>query len=426
MRSVIEVVAEETGLPQWWVEALAVEYTDCRDFASRDEIWRFDFSRVSKADLLRVVDAEQVVVAGKLVHNVDIDVWRTRLLERLVGSGSAPLAKKLEDVVPDGPVGDYHFLFQGNSIESWDPKLGFSSHFQVLDGGRLWQWRVAQFQAIEGRSYGKWVSLEDEVDLEPMVLVHDRLAQLRNPVITPGQPGHREFRSQVIEFYRWLDEIRRPIFESLVMVHERRMGVYAEVGESISKPPLLTRFDSLCVVDGTYRVDFGLEAILFFACVRRVQRVDEIQETETGGTERIKVLDEDYGERAAALALGAACLEAFTNRVGHQLCDELWARIERNTSLIAKWYVLLTIKGKEDQLRLDQGPFQFLESLRRCRDAIMHYKAEGLPVTSCDSPQEAIVPLALVRSLPHRIQELVRVGSGAVGIESPDWLRSVQ
>ena len=196
MRSVIEVVAEERSLPQWWIEALAVEYTDCREYASGEEIWHFNFTKVSRADLLEAVDSHCVAVAGKVVHNVNIEVWRTRLIERLVGSRSAPLAKRLEDIVPDGPIADYHFLFQGNSIDVSDPKLDFSSHFQVLDNEHLWQWKIADFVSVEGRNYGKWVSLEPEVDLEALDLVHDRLAPLRNPVIRPGQAGHGPFGRQ--------------------------------------------------------------------------------------------------------------------------------------------------------------------------------------------------------------------------------------
>jgi len=423
MRSVIEVVAEERNLPQWWIEALAIEYADCREYASGEEIWHFDFTRLSEDDLQEVVNTHCVAVAGKVVHNVNIEVWRTRLIERLIGSGSAPLAKRLEDIVPDGPIAEYHFLFQGNPIEASDPKVGFSSHFQVLDNERLWQWKIADFESVEARNYGKWVSLEPEVDLESLDLVHDRLAPLRNPVIRPGQAGHGKFQQQVAEFYRWLDKLRRPILESLLEVHERRKSEYLQETDDVPRPPLLSRYDSLRVSEGEYHVDFGLEAILFFACERRVQRVLEIDESKAEGAGRIAVLDEDYGERAAAIVMGAACLEAFTNRVGRELCPKLWPDIERTNSLIAKWSILLEVKGKGDQLRLDGGLFQLLGSLKKYRDAIMHYKAEGIPITGANPPQETIVPRAFVEALPQKVTAFIQAASEAVEVGTPDWVR---
>jgi len=423
MRSVIEVVAEERSLPQWWIEALAVEYTDCREYASGEEIWHFNFTKVSRADLLEAVDSHCVAVAGKVVHNVNIEVWRTRLIERLVGSRSAPLAKRLEDIVPDGPIADYHFLFQGNSIDVSDPKLDFSSHFQVLDNEHLWQWKIADFVSVEGRNYGKWVSLEPEVDLEALDLVHDRLAPLRNPVIRPGQAGHGKLRQHVAEFYQWVDELRRPILETLLEVHERRKSERLQETDGVRRPPLLSRYDSLGVSEGEYHVDFGLEAILFFACERRVQRVLEIDESKGEGAERIAVLDEDYGERAAAIVMGAASVEAFTNRVGRELCPQLWPSIERTNSLIAKWRILLEVKGKGNQLRLDGGPVQLLQSLKKYRNAIMHYKAEGIPITGGNPPQETIVPRAFVEALPQKITAFIQTASETMGVRTPDWVR---
>ncbi|MCX5727486.1 MAG: hypothetical protein NTZ28_01340, partial [Nitrospirae bacterium] len=355
MSSLIAEFASRRQLPEWWVEAIAIEYGDCREYASGEEIWRFNFSMLDEADLGVILDTRAVVVAGQVFQNVDIDVWRSRLVERLVGAGSAPLARHLEDVVPDGPISEYHFLFAANPIDAWDPKLGFSSHFQVLDDGRLWQWKVAEFKSIAGRKYGKWVSCEPEVDLEKLDLVHDELARLRNPVIQPGDAGHAKFRRQVVDFYHWLDTIRKPVLESLLEVHKRRKNEPREAIPGVTSPPLLSRYDSVVVKDGKYHVDFGLEAILFLACDRRVQRVAEIEETQDAKAESIQVLDEDYGERAAAIVLGAACLEAFTNRIGREACPLLWDRIERTNDLIAKWHILLELRGKSGLLRLDGG-----------------------------------------------------------------------
>ena len=236
-------------LPQWWVEAVAIEYTDCRDFATRDEIWTFNFDRVSQQTLEKAVLSHRIVVYGTIWHNVHDVVFRQRLIQRMVSDIPVPLVKEPHDAIGEGPISDYHFPFLGNPVDVWDPKLDFSTHFQVLDVRQLWQWHIADFVPVEGCTYGKWIS--SEVDLEPLDQIRDRLASLRNPVIKPDEPGHAEFKSKVDNFYQWLDQIRQPILHALEDVHRAKRLAQASPSKATKDtPPLLSRFETFTVQRG--------------------------------------------------------------------------------------------------------------------------------------------------------------------------------
>ena len=102
---------------------------------------------------------------------------------------SVPVAAAISKgyLIAERLVSAHHQVFIGNPIRVWDPKLSFSSHFQVLEDGQLWQWKIADFVSVQGRSYAKWVS--EEINLESLDEVHPRLAELRYAPVKAGQPG---------------------------------------------------------------------------------------------------------------------------------------------------------------------------------------------------------------------------------------------
>ena len=129
--NVIEIVANELKLPTWWVEAIAIEYCDCREFAMGEEIWSFNFSKIKKEDLEEALKTHHIVSChGFLVHNAGRDVTGTRMLISLAKPGFA-IVESNNDIIPDGPISDNCFLFRQNPIELWDPKLNFSEWVQM-------------------------------------------------------------------------------------------------------------------------------------------------------------------------------------------------------------------------------------------------------------------------------------------------------
>ena len=93
MHQIVKAIAEKMKLSDWWVQAIAIEYTDCREYATGDEIWKFNFDKVSEHDLEQAVRSHRVVVFGTLVHNVHEPVRSFRAIERLASDIPVRLAE---------------------------------------------------------------------------------------------------------------------------------------------------------------------------------------------------------------------------------------------------------------------------------------------------------------------------------------------
>lgn len=413
------------NLPGWWVEAIAIEHADCREFANRDEIWTFNFSRLSADILEAAVQQHHVVVYGVIWHNVHADVFRSRAIERLISNVPAPLVKEPNDAIAEGPISDYHFPFLGNPIDVWDPKLNFSTHFQVLDEGQLWQWHIADFVPVEGRTYGKWMS--SEVDLEPLDQIHDRLASLRNPVIKPDEPGYANFKLKVESFYRWLDEIRQPILHALESVHRAKCLAQAS-SSKVTKgtPPLLSRFETFTVRNREIYSRFFAAPVFFRASRQHASRSEELVMSVHTDPEVAQKLDEIYQERAVAIILGVACLEAFINSLGFEHFANLWHQVER-LPIPAKWQLFLVLKGKGDLFTADRQPYQFLKELVDKRNSLVHFKSDYDRVKSfggrvASRAEYYHMPRQFVRDLPACLKQLIEEFCQATGIPAPPWL----
>ena len=206
-------VASALKLPYWWVEMVAIEYLNCREFATRDEIWTFNFDLISKEDLIKAVETRKIVVSSPIIHYPLLVKSLLKSLENyFLGRND-----DIEGFVTEGPVSRDDFPNEVEFIDFWDPKLSFSEYFQVHDDGRFWQWKIAKLTPIKGETYSKWSS--SEIDLTPINEMEVKLKNLRDNIIKPGKQGHAEFKLEVKGYYRELKSIRTGIFSNLWKIH---------------------------------------------------------------------------------------------------------------------------------------------------------------------------------------------------------------
>ena len=411
--------AESAGVPAWWQTAIAIEYLDCRDYAGPEEIWVFNFDRLRPGEMRRAIKERKVVTHGTIFHNVHEFTLRTRAVGRFVSPVPVTLSVTQEDAVPEGPVSPYHFPFLGNPVSVWDPKLDLSPHFQVLENGRLWQWKFAEFIKVEGRNHSKWVS--DEVDLDALDELHPRLGELRNSPVRPGQPGHQDFVEEVRKFYAWVETIRAPIREKLWDLHREKKKRLKGQGKVVAYvPPILSQFEDFTVRNGEIFTRFHAEPVFFRAMVKHCRRAKELS------TAPNSHLDEIYEERLQTVVNAAACLEAFVNVVGSDRVSN-WERYE-TLQPEAKWHLCFLTHGKSDAFDAGREPYQTFGKIVDLRNRWLHYKkpfersriASGTTVTWL----EAKMGHPFVEILPERVKQLIEELCGAIEYPLPPWLRS--
>lgn len=125
-----------SGVPDWWKEAIAIEYLSCRDYTKGDRIGEFDFNLVSSQELEEALSTHKIVSYGQIIQNIDPATFKSRSLLSLVSPITKPIVNgDSEAIIPQGVVSKHHFPFLGNPINVVDPLEGFNSHIQVLDDG---------------------------------------------------------------------------------------------------------------------------------------------------------------------------------------------------------------------------------------------------------------------------------------------------
>jgi len=422
MHKIIKKVARKMNLPPWWIEAITIEYTDCRDFATRNEIWTFNFDKLSEKEIEEAVESHHVAVCGTVYHNVHEDVYSHRLIDRLTSDISLILVEEPDDMIVEGQASNYNFSVLGNPIDSWDPKLDFSSHFQVLDNGQIWQWRIAEFVSVEGRKYGKWVS--SDLDLEPLDEIHNKLALLRNNIIKPGEAGHKKFKKKVEDFYHWLNKIRYPILSKLEQIHKSRKAKGSKSKTTTDIPPLLSRFEKFTIINNKIHTKFLAETIFFRSCVQHSRKAEELVANFKTDRETIDKLDEIYQERATSIILATACLEAFLNGLGFEHLPKLWKKIEK-LSLETKWQLFSILKSNKDLYDAGREPYQSLGKLTRYRNLLIHYKPQYKKVqkekSRTISYTENNLPRKFVLDLPKTLEKLIQELCDGNNLHIPPW-----
>jgi hypothetical protein len=202
-------------LPYWWVESIAIEYLNCRDFTTRDEIWTFNFDLISKQDLLKAVQTEKIVLSTPIIEYPPLGEGLLKSLKNyFLGQDYDEEGSAIE-----GPVSMDDFPEEVEFLDFWDPMLSFSEYFQVYDEGKFWQWKIAESITAKGETSSKWLS--PEIDLTPINEMDVKLENLRDNIIKPGEQGHAEFKLEVESYYRELRNIRSGIFSNLWKIHQK-------------------------------------------------------------------------------------------------------------------------------------------------------------------------------------------------------------
>jgi hypothetical protein len=361
------------------------------------------------------------VIGDTLFHNVNRETFASRALHRAFGDIPVPPpSRSPDDAIPEGPVSPYHFPFAGNPIGVWDPKLDFSSHLQVHDDGRLWQWKIADFVPVEGESHGRWVSTD--LDLEPLDEVRVRLAELRNAPVRPGELGHEEFERRVRDFYGWLEGVRAPIRRQLWDIHVGKKARFRGPGKVVNyAPPKLSMFEDFTVKDGEIYTRFHAEPVFYRALVRHARRATEM----VANANPPHGLHDVYDERVQAIICAAACLEAFVNTVGAERVSS-WLQYEPKLDMVAKWHLCLAIHGKDAAFASGREPYQSFCKVAELRNHFLHYKRplKRAPVSAGKSTTwiGREMDAGFVEKVPRNALLIIRDLCAAIDCPVPAWL----
>ncbi|MFX1670697.1 hypothetical protein PWR63_00010 [Paraburkholderia sp. A2WS-5] len=412
----------EPNYPDWWRDAIAIEYLPCRNYREGERIGRIDFGLVSDDAWTQALTTHRIVSYGTLVHNVDPDTFRSRLAHSLFSPVVVPLVDgDSKAIMPHGQVSPHHFPWLTNDIHVADPIEGFHSHIQVLDEGVLYQWEVARLEGVKDRHYGRWVS--DYADLSGFDALYDPFQELMSLRRT-ASPDDYALRAEA--FVAMARATRARAFAELLNVHE---DFKRQSGRSKRKliehaPPVLSHFEMMAVEDNRVSTRAMMAPVFYRSAVRHCGYDKSIRQP--GAPVSVRLLDEMYGARAEAVIMAMACLEAVANEIGYKHYAGLWEGMEK-LSIDDKFRLLFRLCGQESAFDTAKAPWQALGALIKARNGMIHFKPsykpvsidKGMSVTSLSR----LLGDELVSILPTALCGMVEAVYLACGLTAPPWLQ---
>lgn len=435
-RKKIEKIAKRFNLPTWWVESIVVEYFPCREYFVDENFLVFNFNLLQEEQIKEIPSKKVVINGSILFHNIRPEDAKARMLLGLVGTPLMPLGK--DAIIPEGLVSSYSFPFQANPIDVWDPKLGFSSRAQILDEGKFYQWKIAEFSADYHPSPNKGWFRSDFLDLESLRIINDEIQVLRNESIPADTRALEMLRSKIHEKYVELEKVRKTIRQKVLEYHQSQKYnlVMAETDLPTTTPPVVTYLDSIQVSGGGYKIRFHIEPLLYRSALKNLTEAKKIiEERRAGEFEAVLIVDEIEAS-ALCILCAVSCLEAYVNLIAQEYCPTFWSIFER-MGVRQKWMFLPYMLESSDCFAIDKEPYKSFIQLTAWRNQIIHYRhklkkpkkfANRRQVSKaywiCNATN-AQIAVDTTRAMIERLSEKTSVPRPRWLYKSGEWLRDV-
>lgn len=429
--NIIDKLSKQMKLPYWWVEAIAIEYTECREYGVGDEgIWEFNFEKIKEKDLEDALKNHKIVISScTIFHNIRDEVLKTRMMEGLVSGLVVPLTTDISSCIVDGLASDFYIPFYFNPIELVDPKQHLNEYFLVYENNELWQWKFADIVAVEDRNYHKHIS--NHVDLEEFDKKYDIYKEL---YVEKNQNKLSSvlLENKIAEYFKWIDSIRRPLLSELYDLHKHKKNSPDYKSKATKgRPPQMSRFESYKIDlngNGSNHYLFKMDSapIFYQSCCQHEKKSREIISSIRSAKELPPRLDSIYQEKALAIITGIMCIEAFINSIGYEMLPEIWDRQEKLT-LTDKIKVLLSLKGAENSdFNTSIEPFSTFINCITSRNWLVHSKPKYEPAKNYKqkimTPTEYYLRDELIFNLPKRLKELIEHLCMNLNKNNPAWL----
>ncbi len=417
-------MSDDSNIPSWWKEAIAIEYLPCRDFKKGTRLAEINLDLLSEEQINEAIKFYKVVSYGRIFQNIDPATFCNRTLISLF----SPIFKPIVDndvsaIIPNGIVSKHHFPFLNNPINVCDPIETFNSHIQVLDEGVLYQWEIARFEGVANRNYGRWVS--DFVDLSEFDSTNDEFQYLMRLKSNSDSPI--EIYTHKAELYiEKLKSFRLKAFTELLNAHEtfKKSDTTSRSKLVAYKPPALSNFETMRIEKGDIYTACFMAPIFFRAAIKHCCKSQEITKKHQGVQPH--VLDEIYEERAQSIIMAVACLEAIANEIGGMKFNQIWATLEKLT-LNEKLKFIHIFSNPSTIYDTSKHPFQFVSKMVTSRNEMIHFKNDFNKCKVLNgiaaSKMEMTLSCELIEKLPKVLEDAIKEVYSVSGLPGPKWLQ---
>ena len=429
----MEQFYDESNIPKWIRNAFSIEYLDCRKYTKEYKLSVFDFTQIREEDLKTVIADKKIVCYDRLCHNILESDMNLRWVVAQIGGPKKPISNDMDEIIPHGLVSKYHFPYsQEDQILQSDPILMFGQYIQVLDGYRVYQWKVAELKYDLKKTNVGWFE-SDYVDLS---FYRELNSEINNLIELKYSKNisKDDYFSKVKDFLCEVKAERKKIFDELLNVHEEFKKKYKKNdGKALQHYyPRLSNFDTIKVEKNVMYTKSFVAAIFYKSCLSHCKKIEEMWGKEIDPY----YVDKYYEESSQVVVMGVACLEAVANDIGFSVYEKVWNSLEK-ISLIEKYKLLFYLADKLEDFDTSKMPFQAFDILVRSRNEMVHAKPKFKKVkvskkkienTKVSTAETHLMYLLsyekLIKKVPKMLREIIEKVHEISDLGAPDWIKS--
>ena len=418
-RERISKISTQLKLPYWWVESVIVEYFPCRRYAESEELWAFDFNKLTDEDVKKIPEKKIIVSELLLVQNVQQRDIAQRIALRSMGLPCIPLDES--NLIPEGFVNSTRFPFPAqNDISAWDKKLEFSQRAVVLDNDIFYQWTIAMPYNVENE-HRIWYK-SDLFDLDKLYSINRTLREYRNSDCIKKPTS--EFIKQIKNKYDELENERELIRDKIWRYHLEKKPETKPSDANMLDPPMLSCFDAVKLTEHGYRTKTHMEPLFLRSAIRNLHRAKEAKsKREADPNDHDALLDEiEYS--AMCIINSVNCLETYINFIISKYLSEASRVFDGASGPRQKWLWVPDALNLPQRFKPSDPPFSDFSESVKWRNNTIHHTPAYTRVRGASSHVANQLNLKNATRAVKAVKEMVILLSSGGKIPVPAWIRT--
>jgi hypothetical protein len=361
----INNISTKLDLPSWWIVSVIVEHFPCRRFAENGKLWVFDFT-IFPDRLISTIRKRQVVIPQYILfQNIRPKDLAYRAPKLMTGQSKFPLDNI--DLVPEGIVNRSAFPFSGNSIDSWDPKVGFNEYAVVFDDGYFYQWRIAELYDINSKS--SWYR-SNLFDLLPLWKIYRGLTNylnqdLENPTFAS--------KKEIEKLYMELEKVRTPLRQEIWEYHVQQKTHYDTTKVNVSEPPLASIFDYIRVTSSGYETESHMEPLFYRAAIRNYSMAEEARKRQKDPESKDEAIIDEIEYSSMCIISATSCLESYINYIIQKYLPDESSIFDETSSHRQKWLWVPSALDLPFKFHITSPPYKLFSDLVQWRNKAIHH-----------------------------------------------------
>ena len=378
----------------------------------------FDFTKMSEEEINDIPNKKVVIPNYNLVQNITPKSLGARMAVSMAGLPTVPMDEA--DFLPEGLVNTSGFPFVGNSIDLWDPKIGFDFRSVVYDDGNFFQWVISQKKELPDKHYHWYKS--DICNLEKFLPLYEKIQEFRNSPLIKNPTTN--FINQVSDAYNKLEVLRQKYRAQILDYHNTQKNKFDLSLATVPTPPELSYLDAIKYTKDGYQIKTHMESLFLRSAIRNLLKAQTAKRLHEDNSDNYAMILDEIEYSATSIIASTNCLETYINTVISKYLPSESTIFNDASSHRQKWLWVPAALELTFRFKPEEYPFNAFSNLVKWRNNAIHHKAEYTRPRGSVShtynqfnAQNAEIGIKVIKDIVSKLSE-----DGVIPL--PVWIRS--